>query len=111
MIRQTVHRVAVVAMLFLCTTQVFAHDEFRIIGTVTKLQDSQLQVKTKEGKTLSIKLNTETFIHRDKEKEKVRATELKAGHSVVVDALGDDATDLLALEVRIVPAIAPSTSK
>jgi len=35
----------------------------------------------------------------------VPRTELKAGLSVVVDALGDDLTDVVALEVRIVPAI------
>jgi hypothetical protein len=86
-------------------TQLTAHDEFRIIGTVTKLENSQLQVKTKEGKSMAVKLDGETFIHRDKEKEKVSPTELKAGRSVVVDALGDSEEDLLALEIRIVPTI------
>jgi hypothetical protein len=36
---------------------------------------------------------------------------LKRGGCVVVDALGDDLTDLTALEVRIVPAIAPAKRK
>ena len=70
----------------ICATQLLAHDEFRIIGTITKLQNSQLQVKTREGKNFSIKLNAETYIHRDKEKDKVAAVELKNGRSVVVDA-------------------------
>jgi len=41
----------------------------------------------------------------------VAASELKAGRSVVVDALGDSEADLLALEVKIVPAIAPPPGK
>jgi hypothetical protein len=92
-------------ILGLSASQLIAHDEFRIIGTVTKLEGSQLQVKTKEGKSVAIKIDGQTFIHRDKEKEKVTPAELKAGRSVVVDALGDSEEDLLALEIRIVPTI------
>src|SRR5262245_36502341 len=93
-------------VLILCATRLSAHDEYRVIGTVTAFQDSQLQVKNREGKTFSMKVNTETYIHRDKEKEKVAASQLKTGLSVVVDALGDSEADLLAVEVRIMPAIA-----
>jgi hypothetical protein len=98
-------------VLFLGPTCLLAHDEFRIIGNITRLQDSQLQVKDKTGKTFSIKINNETYIHRDKEKEKAPVAELKNGRSVVVDALGDSEADLLAVEVRIVPAIGGTTPK
>ena len=86
-----------------------AHEEFRIIGTVTKRTEPQLQVKSKAGKTIVIALNKETLVSRDK--VKVVSTELKIGRSVVVDALGDSEAELLALEVRLVPAIAPSPAK
>lgn len=89
------------AILCLGAAHALAHDEFRIIGTVTKLQNSRLDVKTKEGRTISIALNQETLISRDK--KKIETTELKTGRSVVVDALGDSYDDLVALEVRIVP--------
>jgi hypothetical protein len=105
MMRWPLHTV-VVTILILCATRLSAHDEFRIIGTISKLQDSQLQVKTKDSKTYSVKLDAETYIHLDdKQKEKIKATELKTGRSVVVGALGDSEVDLLALEVRIVPTI------
>ena len=94
-------------ILVFCATQALAHDEYRIIGTVMAFQNSQLQVKDRQGKTFTVKVNTETYIHRDKEKQKVVASELKAGRSVVVDALGDSEADLVAAEVRIVPAIVP----
>jgi hypothetical protein len=90
-----------ITMLVLSVTPLFVHDEFRIIGTVTKQQDSAIDVKTKEGKTISIALNKQTLISRDK--KKVSLTELKTGRYVVVDALGDSEADLLALEVRLVP--------
>lgn len=96
-------------ILMLGATPLLAHDEFRIIGTVTKRTDAQVQVKTKAGKTISIALNKETLISRDK--KKVASTELKTGRSVVVDALGDSEAELVALEVRIVQAIAPAPVK
>ena len=101
--------ILIIATMILCGTSLAAHDEFRIIGTITRLQGSQLEVKAKDGKVVSVKLDSQTYIHRDKEKEKVAATELKTGRSVVVDALGDSMADLLAVEIRIVPPIARVT--
>jgi hypothetical protein len=81
-----------------------AHDEFRIIGSLTRVTTNEIDVKQKDSKTVTIKMNKETLVTRDK--KKVAAAELKKGRSVVVDALGDDLSDVLALEVRIVPDIA-----
>ena len=82
----------------------FAHDQYRIIGTITKPpQPKSIEVKTKDGKLVSIELNRETLISRDR--KKADFTELKMDGSVVVDALGDSYDDLVALEVRIVPPI------
>ncbi len=101
--------VTALALAFSVSLPLLAHDDFRVIGIVTKVQASKLDVKSKDGKNYSIKLNKETFVNRDK--KKVGASELKAGQSVVVDATGDNEDDLLALEVRIVPAIVPTTAK
>lgn len=81
-----------------------AHEHFRIIGTVTRFEKSEVDVKNKAGKTTSILVDKQTKITRDKKKVPVSA--LKVGQSVVVDAYGDDEFDLLALDIRIVPAIA-----
>jgi hypothetical protein len=93
-----------VAMLVLGAVGALAHEEFRVIGTLTKHANSTIDVKTKEGRTATIRLDKQTAISRDK--QKVDARELKPGQSVVVDAYGDSLDDLLALEIRIVPAIA-----
>jgi hypothetical protein len=99
-------------MLTLLTTVVvmlggghaFAHEDFRVIGVLTKHADSKIEVKARTGKLTSIRLDKQTEVSRDK--KKVPVTELKAGLTLVVDAYGDSEDDLLALEIRIVPPIA-----
>ena len=94
------------AILALGVGTALAHDNFRVIGTVTKFANSTIAVKTKEGKVASMRVDKQTVISRDK--KKVDASELKAGLSVVVDAYGDslEDSDVLAIEIRIVPPIA-----
>ena len=86
-----------------------AHEAFRIVGTIATRQGAQLGVKTRAGRTIYVELTKTTIVLRDK--TKVAATELKPGLSVVVDALGDDDSDLTAKQVRIVPALAPTPKK
>ena len=95
--------IAIVVALLLAAASARAHDEFRIIGTIAAAQPAQIQVKSREGKTLWIKVNDTTLVYRDN--KKVARAELKAGRFVVVDALGDTIEDSLALEVRIVPSL------
>jgi hypothetical protein len=80
-----------------------AHEEFRVIGTLLKHQDAKIQVKSRTGKTVSIRLDKQTAISRDK--KKVTPAELRAGQSLVVDSYGDTEDDSLAIEIRIVPPI------
>lgn len=95
--------VTALALVFSALMPLAAHDDYRVIGVVTKVQTSNLDVKSKDGKNYSIKLNKGTLVGRDK--KKVGASELKIGQSVVVDATGDSEDDLLALEIRIVPPV------
>ena len=90
-------------MVLVGASVVSAHEDLRVIGTLMKVQNSNIEVKNKAGKTISIRLDKQTEISQDK--KKVDVTELKVGRSLVVDAYGDSEQDLLALEIRIVPAI------
>lgn len=83
--------------------QLAAHDEFRIIGTLERHQNSTIAVKKNTGQTVSIRLDKQTAITQDK--KKVDTTALKVGQSLVVDAYGDTENDSLAIEIRIVPPI------
>ncbi|MBM3818323.1 MAG: hypothetical protein FJW14_04770 [Acidimicrobiia bacterium] len=99
-------RAALVSALMLLAAGagvVRAHEEFRIIGTLMKHADSRIQVKSRTGKTVSIRLDKQTAISRDK--KKVDAAALRAGQSLVVDSYGDTEDDSLAIEIRIVPPI------
>lgn len=84
----------------------WAHDEFRFVGSLVAVDvaKNRVSIKFKENgkeETVPVKLTQQTLITRDK--QKVAKTELKVGLSVVIDALGDDYSDLEALEIKIVP--------
>jgi len=100
---------ATVCLLGLGAISIRAHEAFRIVGTITTMKATQVGVKTKEGRTVYAELTKKTIVLRDK--TKVPATELKLGLSVVVDALGDDDSDLTIKQVRIVPALSPAPKK
>lgn len=80
---------------------VLAHDEFRVIGTITQHKGEDFEVKTKDGRVASIHLDKNTEILRDD--AKVAATELQVGRYVVVNAFADDYSDMLAIDIKIVP--------
>jgi hypothetical protein len=93
----------IVAALMAGAASLSAHENYRIIGTVTKVTSTKLDVKrTKDGKTISMFMDKTTRVTRDK--RKVSASEIKTGSSVVVDAHGDTMDDLDVVEVRLVPA-------
>ena len=99
---------AATALLFVVgVSPARAHDEFRFVGTLVNVEaaKNRVSVKFKENgkdETVHVKLTGQTLITRDK--KKISKSDLKAGLSVVVDALGDDYETLEALEIRIVPA-------
>ncbi len=81
------------------------HEHFRIVGVITRLVATEMDVKNKEGKTYTVDVNKRTVVKRDKDKTELDLSALKTGQTVVVDAYGDDEFDLEALDVRIVPPI------
>ena len=109
MAKQRLVLLLLVMTVAIAATRAFAHEHFRVIGTITKLQKTELQVKDKNGKLTTIYTDKQTKVTRDK--KPVAITTLKVGASVVIDAYGDDESDLLALEIRIVPPIATANQK
>lgn len=100
MTRRLTIAIGLVAMLLGATA--WAHDDYRIIGTVVKVSAGKLDVKqTSSGKTISMLTDATTVVTRDK--KKVPIAELKPGLNVVVDATGDSIDELEVVEVRIVP--------
>jgi hypothetical protein len=100
-----VHRpiVATLCALLVAGALLSAHTQYRIIGAVTKVTATSLEVRqAKDGKIISMEMDGESMVMRDE--IKVRRAEIKVGLQVVVDACGDSLKDLLVMAVRIVPA-------
>ena len=102
-------RLVIVFVLLVCalgTVPLSAHDDFRIIGTLEKHQDSTIAVAKKNtGKIVSIKIDKKTVITQGDSDTKLDTTALKSGQTLVIDAYGDSEDGSLALEIRIVPPI------
>jgi hypothetical protein len=99
----------VAALLVAGTAGLSAHEDFRVIGTISKRQGSVINVKQRDGTAAVVRLDKQTAVSRDK--KKVDTSELKVGLTVVIDAYGDSEEDLLALEIRIVPPIGAERAK
>jgi hypothetical protein len=78
----------------------------KVMGTITMRHDNHLEVKTKDGKTVTITLNDKTSILRGKEKTDLEA--LKPGERVVVD-VGNGKAPMTARQVKL--GVAAETAK
>jgi hypothetical protein len=71
-----------------------------VMGTVTAVDATHVEVKTTAGKMVSMKLSDATTYKQEKGGAAATAADLKVGQRVLVDAKGHGA-DLEASEVRI----------
>lgn len=107
MIRYFHALVVMATVLAAAPTPLRAHDEFRFVGAIVKMDTatSIVSVKYKEfdGKeeTVDVKIVAKTRITRDG--KPVTKTQLRAGLNVVVDAVGCD-DDYEGVAIRVVPA-------
>ena len=70
----------------------------KVMGTIAARHDNHLEVRTKDGKTVTITLNEKTAIVRGKEKANLDA--LQPGERVVVD-VGNGKAPMTARHVRV----------
>ncbi len=92
----------ILALLLAGARPAFAHGDFRIIGTITGVTATTLDVKqTKDGKVISMAMNKSVAVTRDG--KPVPVSELKTGSNVVVQASGDSLDGLEIVEIKILP--------
>lgn len=88
--------------MFLLAAAAFAHGEMQhVMGTVTKISNDSITVKTKTEAAVTITMTADTkFMKGD---SAVKITDLKVGDKVVIEAKKDDkdATRLVAHMVKI----------
>ena len=70
----------------------------KVMGTITMRHENHLEVKTKDGKTVTITLSEKTAIVRGKQKVDLEA--LKPGERVVVD-VGNGKAPMTARQVKL----------
>ena len=107
--RASVVGVALVAALWI-PAAVSAHTghTHKVMGTISAVQETRLEVKTTDGKVVAITLNDKTVYRQGK--AKADETILKVGERVVVEGLQPDgAKTLTAKTVRM--AAAPGTAE
>jgi hypothetical protein len=92
---------AVCLALIVSPALVLAHVQYRIVGTVSAITTTAIDVRqSKDGQIISIVMDSETRLMRDKKAVSVR--EVIVGSRVEVDACGDSLMDLWAMEIRLV---------
>ena len=90
---------ATAVVVALAWASIAAHEKIKIVGTIVKVQATQLDVKAVDGATYEIDMNESTQVMRGI--KKVGQSELRPGLRVVVDALGHDMFDLEAVLVTL----------
>lgn len=109
------HRTIIAAAFLLMTTAAFAHGTGQhVLGTVTAIDSTHVEVKTPKGATVSVNLTKDT---RFKEKGNPKSKEQPVvGDRVVIEATKDNKI-LTATEVhfsagkRVAPPAAPNTDQ
>ncbi|MDP2319885.1 MAG: hypothetical protein Q8O42_11185 [Acidobacteriota bacterium] len=89
-------------LLFGMTVGVSAHEKFKIVGTIVKVQATQLDVKAVDGATYEIDMNEGTHVMQGL--KRLPQSVLRPGLQVTVDALGHDMFDLEAVLVTLAPS-------
>ena len=98
---------AALTLLMFGAPALSAHERFRFVGTVVRMDTAKKLLIVKTGRKehppeLEIGITDKTRIEKDG--RKLPVSELKSGRYVVVDALGDDLFSTDATLVKIVPA-------
>ncbi|HEY6361125.1 MAG TPA: hypothetical protein VIX63_08475 [Vicinamibacterales bacterium] len=75
----------------------------KVMGTVTVRNDNQVELKTPEGKTVTVVLNAKTTFVRGK--QKVDGASVKAGERIVVEVVGEKDMTAKAVTLAAAPPV------
>jgi hypothetical protein len=78
----------------------------KILGTISAIHENRVELKTPEGKTVSVVVNAKTTYARGK--QKVDVTALKVGGRIVAEVASEK--DMIATSVTL-PAAAPVATR
>ncbi|MFZ5684636.1 MAG: hypothetical protein ACOY9C_08345 [Pseudomonadota bacterium] len=96
--RNLIAPIAAVAAL-LAASPALAHDEMPVTGQVVAVGAKTIQVRTKEGQTVTLQVDGNTRVAKDGQRRAL--ADLKVGQTVKALGFGDSMTDLIAIDVTI----------
>jgi hypothetical protein len=101
---------ALLAVMIL-SAPLFAHGGFtHVMGTVTAMDATHVEVKTRAGKTVSVKLTEATKFTRSG--AAAAAADMKVGERVAVEAKGHaDALEAAEVKLGVMEKAAPAAAK
>lgn len=79
-----------------------AHEEMDVSGKVTAITAKTVQIKAKEGDTVTLDVDNNTRVLQAGKRVTLQA--IKVGQSVDVLGFGDSISDLTAIDITILPA-------
>lgn len=83
----------------LAAAPALAHDEMPIAGQVTAVTAKTIQVRTKDGRTVTLEVDGNTRVMQDG--KRLTPKDVKVGQSVKALGFGDNINDLVAIDVTI----------
>ena len=104
--------ISMMLLLALAACSVFSHgDKVHLVGTVEKITSDSLVVKTKDGKSVEVRLAASTvYLERNNNQDKpAKLTDVAPGDFVVIHATPKD-TGLEAEQVRFSRPAAPKAA-
>ena len=93
---------AVLGLAFTMPLALHAHEGHvhKVMGTVTSRQDTRIDLKTQEGKSVTVVVDAKTTFLRGK--QKVDASAVKVGDRMLVEVAGEK--DMTAKVITLAPA-------
>lgn len=76
-----------------------AHDEVPVAGQVMAVSAKSVQIKMKDGKTVTLEVDSNTRVMKDG--QRLAPKDLKVGQTVKALGFGDSVEDLVAIDVTI----------
>lgn len=94
---------SLVAVALVLPAAAWAHEghAHKILGTISAIQANRVELKTPEGKTVSVVVNAKTTYARGK--QKVDVTALKVGERIVAEVASEK--DMIATAVTMAAAV------
>ena len=92
-----------VAVALVLPAAVWAHEghAHKVLGTISAVQDNRVELKTPEGKMVTVTVNAKTTFARGR--QKVDASALKVGERIVAEVASEK--DMIATSVTMAAAV------